>query len=1369
MATPAFCQWIGLCCAFFRIERASSNPHNKVVGVRKETFVKSIAEVSMCLLLTLGVFSACYAQSPKFADKYWKDAQQMRRQGKYLKAAQLYEKSAGAEKASPKPRLKNLASELTFAAYYYAEARKYDRAINLYEEALTVEQKLGREDEIAKRQADLIHCRLSLGKEAKNADKYLDQAIKEKDKGKYLKAAELLEKSVLEEKSASQVRHRALALELGWAGYCHYRGGQYDRAVVFFKEALAVERELERQERVAALLKDIGNCYKNLDQVAEALPYYEESLARSRILADQSRTMDLLHIIGKIRQSLGENKTAIQHYEEALAMAKAQKRSSDVSSIRSDLDSARAANGEQAGLDKTGTANGEQVGLDNARDAILRRFNEIEDLRQKKYDLGISDPRELSEALAKKAKELAEQGRYREAVDFYEKAAEAEYKSTPLRPKFSADLAFQAGLADQKAGRHYFALMSFRGAEKLLEKAYGADSEELLPCLTGMAAVSSALGIHGSAEDVHRRALGIEEKRLGPDDPVVARRLHSLAATLSDQSKYAEAEQCQDRALEIWEKALGPNDAQVSHSLMALGSLYDAQGKWEESKAAFVRALEIREQVLGVDHLLVATCLDTLAAWMITQEQSSLAQPLLRRALTIMEGAHGPNHIDLCTILGRLALTYTIQGDYDSAGQFIRRSLVIAREEHPNDHPMLAPLFRSWAKNRVLKNQLAVAEMTAKQALRIDEEFFGPDHPRVASSLFLLSHIHVLSSRPDTALSLYKRGLFINLETMEKVFPSSSEQEKFWFLRNLSGNLDIFYSLVSRKLLRSSEAARALFEVALRSKGLVLDALSRERLALLSSEGEDQPSAEVAIQLQVNASRLASMTLASPGGLSADMTSRLGRLKAERDSLEEVLSRLSNAYAADRKSRHADAEQVARALEPGSALVEYVGYNYFDFDTISRKLLPLGLGTFGGDHRYLAIVLPAGEKASPILIDLGSGQAVDEVVRDFRREIENSVSSISDVGEAAAERQLMEKGKRVYELIFAPLRQAIGDHTVLYLAPDGELNLVPFGVLPDGQGDYLAETYQFNYLSSGRDLLRFGSEKAEGKGVAVMADPDYNLNLASKEDIAGRAGDRQTSALRSGGQRSLDLAQVEWDHLPGTRKEAEMVARTLSGQQVQLYLGDRALESAVKDQRGPRILHLATHGFFLDQQVWPEWSAGEEARGLKVVSSSSDQVSAPDSQHKAPSQAGTIENPLLRSGLVFAGANRLGQEQLGDAVDDGILTALEVSGIPLWGTDLVVLSACETGLGETKRGEGVFGLRRAFQLAGARTVVMSLWSVPDEETSMLMSGFYDRLRKDLGKSKALQEASLALMRERQEKGGSSHPYYWGAFICVGEP
>lgn len=184
-------------------------------------------------------------------------------------------------------------------------------------------------------------------------------------------------------------------------------------------------------------------------------------------------------------------------------------------------------------------------------------------------------------------------------------------------------------------------------------------------------------------------------------------------------------------------------------------------------------------------------------------------------------------------------------------------------------------------------------------------------------------------------------------------------------------------------------------------------------------------------------------------------------------------------------------------------------------------------------------------------------------------------------------------------------------------------------------------------------------------------------------------------------------------------------------------------------------MHIATRGYFIKDQV-----------DIKQFTQPELFRQTFDGQRLA---LGQFENPLLRSFLALAGANNIGQQQDPNQIYDGIATAYEISGMNLQGTDLIVLSACETGLGEVQNGEGVFGLRRAFQLAGAQTVVMSLWKVPDNETKELMIDFYTRLKNGECKSQALRHAQLAMMRKQREQHGSAHPYFWGAFICAGNP
>jgi len=256
----------------------------------------------------------------------------------------------------------------------------------------------------------------------------------------------------------------------------------------------------------------------------------------------------------------------------------------------------------------------------------------------------------------------------------------------------------------------------------------------------------------------------------------------------------------------------------------------------------------------------------------------------------------------------------------------------------------------------------------------------------------------------------------------------------------------------------------------------------------------------------------------------------------------------------------------------------------------------------------------------------------------------------------------------------------------------------------------------------------------------VFADPSFD---ASGPAPAKQAGQGPPDGTR--GRRSADLASLMWPPLPGTGQEADAVAKSIAGAKV--YRGADATEAAVKQIRGPRVLHLATHGFFLPDE--PPAAPKDAARTAAI----------PAAQPGAPAAAPPTENPLLRSGLAFAGANKLAS---GD--EDGILTAMEASGLDLMGTKLVVLSACETGVGKVTNGDGVYGLRRALVIAGAESLVMSLWQVDDTATKDLMSGYYARLKTGKGRSTALRDIQLELAAKKEY----AHPFYWASFLPAGD-
>jgi len=383
--------------------------------------------------------------------------------------------------------------------------------------------------------------------------------------------------------------------------------------------------------------------------------------------------------------------------------------------------------------------------------------------------------------------------------------------------------------------------------------------------------------------------------------------------------------------------------------------------------------------------------------------------------------------------------------------------------------------------------------------------------------------------------------------------------------------------------------------------------------------------------------------------------------------------------------------RVQARVPQGAALIEMVRYRPFD------PRPGLAEDKRWAADRYGAYVMhPEGEAQ---YIDLGEAAPLDKQIAEFR-------AALADPVRAAAR----DLARKLDETLMRPVRTRLGDTRTLYVAPDGALNLIPLGALVDETGSYLLERYTINYLASGRDLLDLGrNDPARGPAV-IIADPVFD---------AKDAGNPQSTDGSS--RRSIDFRSFKFDRLPGTAAEAQALKSVLPDASV--LTGTAATETAAKKIAGPRILHIATHGFFLEDLP------------------------------------GNAEDPMLRSGLVFAGVNALSS-----AEDDGVLTALEASNLDLRGTKLVVLSACETGLGEVKNGEGVFGLRRAFVVAGAETLLMSLWQVADEATKDLMTSYYNRLSRGESRSEALRQTQLAMLKDPK----TAHPFFWAAFISSGE-
>ncbi|CAN5627351.1 hypothetical protein BH23GEM9_BH23GEM9_05140 [soil metagenome] len=591
------------------------------------------------------------------------------------------------------------------------------------------------------------------------------------------------------------------------------------------------------------------------------------------------------------------------------------------------------------------------------------------------------------------------------------------------------------------------------------------------------------------------------------------------------------------------------------------------------------------------------------------------------------------------------------------------------------------------------------------------QEVSDPDAMTLAGFVFAGALVVAGAGQHDDALELLQQCAELHDHSLLRVFPAAAERQRASFAGLLRHHHYAALSLVVSHFADSPLAVRWLHDLVLRRKGILTDALASQQATALG--GRYPESAAALAELATLRYRLAQKYVGGVGDDAPELyRAQLREIERELERVEATLARDVPEAALEQRLLAGDAGQVAGALEPGSVLVELVRFTPIDFT--AREAL--GEQRFA-DSRYVALVLPAGDAGSPMLVDLGAAAAIDGLVAEWRAEVTSETTPLDG----------RVPGERLRRLVLDPVLERLPGCTRLYIAPDGDLSTLPFDALPLGEAGYIIDAYRISYLGSGRDALRLGRPAGPAGDAIVFSDPLFDLG---QESVAG-----------------FEPAHP-FEPLPGAREEAEAVGALLGGW---IYDGADASERNLEAVASPLVLHLATHGFFLPDPAH-EAQPDEEAPLVGSLAMRFDRLAQ-------------VPNPMLRSGLALAGANVWSQGGTPQPeVGDGILTAEDVAGLDLLETQLVVLSACETGLGDVHVGEGVYGLRRAFIVAGARTLIMSLWKVPDEETRELMETFYRELLEE-GRSRgaALHEAQHALRRRYPDD-----PFVWGAFICQGE-
>jgi CHAT domain-containing protein len=424
------------------------------------------------------------------------------------------------------------------------------------------------------------------------------------------------------------------------------------------------------------------------------------------------------------------------------------------------------------------------------------------------------------------------------------------------------------------------------------------------------------------------------------------------------------------------------------------------------------------------------------------------------------------------------------------------------------------------------------------------------------------------------------------------------------------------------------------------------------------------------------------------------------------------------------------------------------------------------------------------------VVPLGPADTIDALITSWRREMIADLTTRP--GTPRSGQSFRALGDSLRQKIWDPVAMHLHDAQRVFVVPDGALNLVPLTALPISRDRYLIdEGPVIHYLSAERDLaindgvrsklgtglLAIGGAAfADGSSFSALAKTPSVIRASSGQVNSGKSpgSGPSTTPVRGTAANCSGFQSMQFDPLPESLGEAEVVANlwkrfglqnTSGAAGAQALIGADATERAFKQfAPGRKILHLATHGFFLSDDCTEAVQGTRSVGGL--VSSAAKTVAKP-ALAKPVRMRGLTENPLLLSGLALAGANR--RAAATPEEEDGILTAEEVTALNLEGVEWAVLSACDTGLGTVAAGEGVFGLRRAFQIAGARTVIMSLWSVEDRSAMAWMRTLYEgRLQKNLSTADAVHAANVAVLQNRRANSQSTNPFYWAGFVAAGD-
>ena len=1103
-------------------------------------------------------------------------------------------------------------------------------------------------------------------------------------------------------------------------GYHYCRLGDYDKALPLYKRSLSTWENILGPEHpdVAVSLNNLGSLYASKGDFKKALPLLERALAIKEQTFGQEHPGIArgLNNLGALYQLMGNYAQALPLYERTLAVFEKAFGPEHPEVAKS--------------LDRLGSIYIRLGEYEKAEPVYKRALS----LSEKSFGPEHSS---VSKILYHLGALYEKTGDYDKALPFYQRALNIEEKTVGAEHPDLIKSLNRLGALYEKKGLLEKAVPFFQRAiqiweqtlggeflgmtsglleedppmsnEVVAEKSQGASlaeqkddvtkrsekrSEEPLPLDTAKTLINQAhlyknKGEYRKAVALYKKAVGIKEKILGLQDLEIAQDLNYLGSTYENMGDYAKALPLYMRALGIQEKKLGRDHPEVEQSLMSLGYFYYILGADTNLVSLYDRLLKIWDKTLDVEPQSVSGGLQSSHYFYYGRPL-----PLYEQSLEVEKKGSKEGPPEVVKDLNNLAFFYKKNKNYEKALLFYEKGLVVVQkilgEEHFEVARQLSDLGALYRRMGMYTKAISCFE----QAVQIWEKIFGPQHPAVVESLNRLGYLYMDMGDKEKALEVAENAQKAEFKMLSTILSFASEKRRLAYQGKLNP-----YTLVA-----TLDDPQKILLAILRNKGVVFDSLVKDiRIAAASRAVQHRALVEDRRRVK---DELIQWIFEVPKNANTQGEEREETIRELSERIEEIESQLARYVRTDRQglqSLEVTIKEVRKTLPKRTVLIEFIRYWHY-------------LGEETLEARYGAVVLPPA--GNPVWVSIGNAMDVDQNIEKYEEFVQSKW---------ADEKSFSDHLEVLYNQIWVPLEAVFPQGTkAAIISPDSRLNFLSFVTLGTPERRFLGEKYKISYVSSGRDLLREESKESDesDEKMVVFADPKFS---------------DKRNPLSTG---------ETFDPLPGAAKEAKMLKNLGEDYRWRcaLFMGEDASEMQLRKIRSPRILHLATHGFFRGDSIEEE----ETFLGIKLIR---------DEREWAGDLKGVLAaNPRHQGGVALAGAQAtLNRWRKGEPLpirNDGIVTAQEISLLNLKDTWLVVLSACNTGLGEVKSGEDVLGLRRGFAQAGAQNLLMTLWKVSDEETTPeIMRDFYTKIFEGSSPAQALSDTQLKwLVTLRNEKG-----------------